>query len=190
MSKNTKRKQTDSDHSVGSNTLDNTQMSDCVLERFTDPVKKKKKKHKQAQHLKAQQTKNIMRGKELAQHHFNTPFTQTYIDLIQNEIDKPQSIECLQAYVVNAKVEDIKYVSVASKDGLVCVFNFIACASFCKSWLKIQLKNIGWQNNMTNYNPIAVSHSPPELLSATIECFKMACKQMIRYLHFSNTPKT
>ncbi len=63
---------------------------------------------------------------------------------------------------------------------MYCVWDFMAAASHCEQWLNSQLKNMGWNLNMTGYNPIGVSQSTEELLGATLECYKMAAKQMLR----------
>jgi hypothetical protein len=153
-----------------------------ILDRFTDPVKKIKKKRKREQE-ETEKRKNIcMSGKEFAKDQFNEPMTTMSYDLVKSYIEKPPDQTFLTQRMTEVDQNDIGHQKSNSKDGLSGVFDFILCAGKCMQWLDIELKKIGWKKNMTNYNPVSVSHSSSEVQEASIECFKMACKQMMRYL--------
>lgn len=77
-------------------------------------------------------------------------------------------------------VDMIGFTDDERKDGLYAVENFIHCAELCRIWLRSTMGLIGWKENLTSYDPICVSHNTPELLSATVNCAKLMCRQMMQ----------
>lgn len=60
--------------------------------------------------------------------------------------------------------------------GIQCVFDFIDCAVHVTEWLQNKLSIIGLKFNITGYSPVAASHSIPELIKSSTECYKMNIK--------------
>jgi len=160
---------------------DDTKDQEDILDRFTDPVKKKKKKQKIAAKKEKKRSDIQSAGKKYHGDVFNVPLSPKQMALLKPFVTKKLSPEDLKARIEDATVEDIPYTPQKGKDGLSYVFGFILCSSECATWLNHKLEEIGWVRNMTLYNPVAVSHSITEVTQATIECYKMACKQMLRY---------
>ena len=155
---------------------------DRMLDNLTDPVKKKKRKRKREQKVQEKRKKICMSGKEFARDHFNEPPTEEKQEMVRDFV-RPKTLSTpeLEKKIQEVDIEDIGYVKLEHKGGMACVFDFILCAGKCDKWLQQELKIVGWKKNMTNYNPISVSHSANEVQEATVECLKMACKQMIQY---------
>lgn len=170
---------------------DEQDTTDLLLESFSDPVKLGKRKINQEGKKVKRQRANVSSGKELADEKFNQPLTLLdYKNLKQNIISEPHR-SVVEKYLSTTHWSEIPYESKtktigdeARSEGLYYVYEFILCASCCSKWLQERLTSIGWRVNMTGYDPVSNSHSPPELLSSTVECFKMACKQMIRFLEW------
>jgi hypothetical protein len=159
---------------------------DNVLDRFTNPEKKEKRNQQKKKKLKILHEQNLMAGKEFAVEHFNNPMSVTDKLFLKDQVTKVVTIEEVQKLLTATNEGSIGYTPAnVNKKGIVCVFEFIVCARKCQTWLNEQMVIIGWKQNMTNYDPITVSHSPRELIGAVMECFRMACKQMLRYLEIS-----
>lgn len=178
-----------------------------VFDRFTDPVKKKKKRVKNAIKKKEKEDNIFMSGRELSMNHFNTPMDRIQFDLLKSKAIRTVPIKDLEDLLRTSSIQDLnmgdkpkdeidsdqEYGPIKNKSkrkrkitfpvdkGLGGVFSFIIVAGKCNNWLQEKLKSIGWKENMTNYNPISSSHSIIGVKESTIECFKMACKQMIRF---------
>lgn len=151
------------------------------LEKFTDPICLQEKKKKTAARCKD----NANNNKTFAIDTFNEDFTQKDIDLIQSSI-MTDNLVTNDFLIDQMNKISIDYIDFTYKPsgGFGAIFEYIKCASICKEWLAKNLKLIGWKQNMSNYDPIAVSNSCSELQNSTIECYKMCCKQMINYLKF------
>jgi len=154
-----------------------------ILDRFTDPEKKRKKKEKKEETEKQRRENLMAAGKLKAEDCFNVPLAAEEISLYKIATVEPIApLAYLEKCVNKETISDIGYVRMSDADGLYCVLDFIQAAIHCMEWLDSQVKRMGWKMNMTGYNPISVSHSTEEVLSATWECYKMAAKQMILLL--------
>lgn len=154
-----------------------------ILDRFTEPTKKRKKKEKKEISERERRNKLISAGKVKAEECFNVPLSAEEITLYEKcLLENIPSVDVLKKCSEKTNIDEIGYVRMAKLDGIYCVLDFIAAASHCTEWLDTHVKNMGWSFNTTGYNPISVSHSTDELLSATLECYKMAAKQMLRML--------
>jgi hypothetical protein len=98
------------------------------------------------------------------------------------EMDAPaiSSLEDLQALMASVTTETIGYRAPQNTseddDGLALVGEFFVCADTCKKWLQESLESIGWRANpRPDLEPVAKSHSIPELLDNTLLCFQEAC---------------
>ncbi len=155
-----------------------------VLDRFANPEKKKKKLATKKAKEKEKFDKIINRGKKFAKDYFNEcKLADTEYNLLETQIDKEtvqKSIEDLRNLLEGTKDIDLekvcepKYVK-----GIEAVVEFMMCAERLRKWLDTQLHELGWKQNMTNYDPICVSHSIGELITSVLEAYRMAIKQMI-----------
>ena len=155
-----------------------------ILDRFTDPVKKQKKKRKREKHIEEKCKKICMSGKELADDHFNHELTPVDIKLIEANL---LPTICPKTEILR-KLETVDSSAIGfvltnpNAIGIAMVCEFLLCSGSCDTWLQKQIGLLGFTKNLTNYNPISASHSISEVLEATVECYHMACKQMLRYL--------
>jgi len=151
-----------------------------ILERFTDPTKKRKRKEKKEEAVQQKCSKICNDGKLFAVDFFNTPPTKEDVVLWETQVILPlPEIAMLEQLLVESHIDMINYTPLARLDGLFCVLDFLSAADHCSNWLEKSLQKVGWKRNMTSYHPVSVSHSSKELLSATLECYKMSIKQMI-----------
>lgn len=152
-----------------------------IFDRFTDPKKKRKRKAKKLETEHERRQHNFNMGKKFAKHHFNEVPSAEDAQLWRNFVIEPlPSINFLQKELTEVTIEKIGYQKMSRTDGIFAVVDFLAAAEYCSDWLEKQLRAAGWKRNMTGYVPITVSHSTNELLMATLECYKMAIKQMMR----------
>jgi hypothetical protein len=162
-----------------------------ILDRFTDPAKKRKKKEKKELSEKEKRDKLMSAGKLKAEDCFNVSFTPEEITLYKTgQLETLPTVEYLKSCTLKNNVNDIGYKRMLRLDGIYCVLDFITAASHCTEWLDTEVRKMGWRMNMTGYNPISVSHSTEELLSATMECYKMAAKQMLLLMGIVPNPPT
>lgn len=153
---------------------------DDILDRFTDPAKRRKKQQKKEIAERERRNKMLLAGKTLAADCFNVPLSEEEVKMFEISLsDKLASETELQKIVENIQISDIGYKRLDRVDGIYCIFDFITAASHCTEWLDAQVKKMGWPFNMTGYNPVCVSNSTEELLFTTVECCKMAAKQML-----------
>ncbi len=68
--------------------------------------------------------------------------------------------------------------------GAYSVLEFVKCSQVCSAWLNKSLADIGFTCNPTGYDPIDASFHKTALLQNHVECFKMACRLMMRVLEF------
>lgn len=61
------------------------------------------------------------------------------------------------------------------------VSKYFACLSFCNNWLLEKLEYIGWQENKTGFEPFRDCSSISQLVNGAMECYRIACKQLLRY---------
>lgn len=155
-----------------------------VLERFTDPVKKRKRKEKKEKKEDDKRQKIVNDGKKWAKDEFNTPPTPEQLVMWNQYVDATRalSIAELERLVEESQAlttEFIEYQNLPKIDGLYAVMNCLNAFIHCGTWISKKLTEMGWKINMTGYDPVAVSHSTQEVLTATLECYRMALKQML-----------
>jgi hypothetical protein len=63
---------------------------------------------------------------------------------------------------------------------LECIFVFVEVADHCAQYTARALAQLGWREDLTDYDPVVVSNSVEELLEATIEHHRMAIKLALR----------
>lgn len=161
---------------------------DDILDRFTDPAKRRKKQQKKEIAERERRNKMLLAGKTLAADCFNVPLSDEEVKMFEISLsDKIASEEELKKIVENIQISDIGYKRLERVDGIYCIFDFITAASHCTEWLDAQVKKMGWPFNMTGYNPVCVSNSTEELLFTTVECCKMAAKQMLLMIQAKKT---
>lgn len=159
---------------------------DSLLDKLTHPKKKAKQKahqEKLAEEKLEKLEKMLECDKNYAKDCFNDRPTAEQLQLwkpyVLPNLPKPEE---LQELWENAKSHDmIGYVRMSNLDGLYCILDFVSAADHCMNFLEQKMPIIGWSQNMTNYHPVVVSNSTPELLLATFECYKMMIKQMQRF---------
>lgn len=160
---------------------------DDLLDRFTDPLKKENKKRRREEAIEQKCQKIRMSGKELACDRFNILPTADEVKILAANIIKTLDLNYIQAELQSVTSNEvIGYTPKNHKPvGLEAVLEFIICSAHCQQWLTTKLQSLGVKSNITNYNPVAVSHSASEVLEATLECYRMACKQLIRYIEYT-----
>jgi hypothetical protein len=154
-----------------------------IFSRFTDPTIKKKKTEIKEKKKKEKKSKNLNADKIFAKNVFNKPLNSSERQMVSRNLLPGFSFiskEDLKKRLESVSKSEIGY-KIKTERGLNCVFGFINCASHCNQWLERELKKIGFVQNATGYDPICVSHSCVELLHSTVECLKMAIKQLMRF---------
>jgi hypothetical protein len=170
---------------------DGDEEEEDILDRFTDPVKKRKKQQKKEIAERERRNKMLLAGKTLSADCFNVPLSEEEVKMFEISLSEKLASEAeLQKIVENTQISDIGYKRLEKVDGIYCIFDFITAASHCTEWLDGQVKKMGWPFNMTGYNPVCVSNSTEELLFATVECCKMAAKQMLLMIQAKKKEKT
>ena len=153
------------------------------FDQFTDPSCLAEKIATKRKRIKKEQNK----GKLFANDMYNFPLEKTEYDQLQTNYNETneKSIEFLQdeCNIINVDYINFKYKG-KTNSGFSAIYKFLACCKYCREWLELKLKDIGWNKNMTSYSPSAVSNSCQELQESTVECYKIACKQMIQFLKF------
>lgn len=149
---------------------------DELLDDFTHPKTLQKRKIKQEAKQKKLETQ---REQKNADDYFNEIPDEKQLMMWKNHINYIPSLDVLNKLFDESSIEIIDYKRLDCIDEMFGVLDFIACAKHIQCWLEIQMAIIGWKNNLTMYNPIAVSNSTSDLLKTTLECFRMMIKQMI-----------
>lgn len=170
-----------------------------ILDRFTDPERrlKKAKKQKEIKEKKLEQLLNM--DKKFAKDYFNEDINkQTYqewskhisnnisnnIDELKTKLNELENIIDPNHILYPPEKKEIPHEN--NNDELMPILKFIETEYYCMDWLQKKTNELGWKENITGYNPIIVSHSIPELIKSTFECYKMMIKQMILYLQSSH----
>lgn len=171
--------------------LGETDEGEDILDRFTDPSKKRKRKEKKEKHEEEKKIKLVNAGKRWAKDAFNTPPTTDDLVLWAKFVEPPvptlADLEHLHTAAEHLTVEGIGYEPLAKTGGFFAVMDCLNAMVHCSGWLKDRLARVGWKINMTGYEPTAVSHSTNEVLPATLECYRMAIKQMILFVKHSSS---
>lgn len=161
------------------------------LLQLVKPKTRARVKRRQEIQQSVSRKKQCLRDKLFASDFFNEPLTQKEFDLLYPFALSEDKIQT-KAQDMYDKLEQASFVStllvppqtaarISDEEQFAGVFEFIIFSHTCVEWLNSHLEQIGWKCNMTKYNPICVSHSVNELRESTIECLKMACKQMLRF---------
>jgi len=153
---------------------------DTLLDKLTDPTVKQKKKEKKEKRQEEKRERIVESDKKYAKDMFNHDPTSEEVTLWKSNVNAiVLDLTTLQKLYDESVASLIEYKKLDRLDGLYCVLDFVNCAEYTKTWLEIQMTKLGWKTNMTLYHPIAVSNSTDELLSATLECYRMMIKQMM-----------
>lgn len=153
-----------------------------VFERFRDPTVKRKRKLVRRKRIAEKRQKIVNSGKLLASEVYNEKPSESECALWSRYSISPAPLSRGDLQRLLDSSCTVPYQRLENLEGLLCIVDFIRAADFCKAWLSDKLRSIGFTENMTMYNPLAVSHSTSEILSATAECFKMAIKQRLHML--------
>ena len=162
------------------------------LHRFTDPVKRQKKVNQRQIRKKEKQQKICNRHKKYANQFYNLALNKETYEHLLTLVVQPFIVsknEVLTKLETQTAPVFEEPPSIDHSNPMAVIGNFIKCAEVCQQWLNLQLSSIGWKTNATNYHPLAVSHSTTELTKATLECLRMACKQMILVLDYKAPEK-
>ena len=158
---------------------------ELLLDKFTDPEIKRKRKARKEDKQEGKRLKRLTDGQLFSTDMFNEPATIEEAELwstayILGAISEPEfQAEC-KKWQEEEDVQVIGYVGLTDTSGLNSVYNYLRASVFCTEWLNEKLLSIGWKRNMTQYDPITVTFFTRQLLTATLECFKMALKQKLR----------
>jgi hypothetical protein len=157
------------------------------LGRFTEPAKRQKKVQRTQIRKKTKEKQVCERHKKYANQFYNVALNKETYEHLLSFVTQPflvnkGDLEHKLQTQTEPAFEEATVVD--CNNPMAVVGHFIKCADFCQTWLIQQLAMIGWKANMTNYHPLSVSHSTTELTKATLECFRMACKQMILVLEY------
>jgi len=157
-------------------------MSDIsdVLDRFTDPERKRKRQLDKERKTKKKQIEALSIGKLYALDFFNHPIDTVTFKELQPYVSTVPSLDQLVALERKPLFE-----TVAQTNDMSSIFDFFTNELAAKEWLSTSLRAIGWTSNRTGFDPFAVSNCTAELLIAVPECHLMAVKQMrlvVQYL--------
>lgn len=157
---------------------------DSFLDKLTHPKKKAKDKAHQEKLEEEKILKLVEGDKRYAKDCFNDPPTEEELKLWKPYVlPTAPTLDTLQELLQNATTHEvIGYKRMSNLDGLYCILDFVSAAEHCMKFLEQKMAIIGWSQDLTNYNPVVVSNSTPELLVATFECYKMMIKQMMRFV--------
>lgn len=153
-----------------------------VFDRFTDPGKKRKRKQKKEETEEERKAKIVNMGKRWAKDEFNSPPTPDQVALwsgyVTDAVPSVAELERLTSEADTLTVDALGYIPLSKVNGLFSIMDCLNAMMHCKTWLNERLERVGWKLNLTGYDPVAVSHSSKEVLAATLECYRMALKQM------------
>lgn len=153
--------------------------TDLLFENFTSKTLLQKKQIKENKRRKT----NMEKFKKYANNCFNSQPTTEEIQLWSNHvISQEPSLEMLQKKYNQLSATDIPIQNKKHNTDLEIIMHFLSAAAQCITILDNHFKSIGWNANVTGYDPIASSRTVDELKDATIECIKMAIKQKILYI--------
>jgi hypothetical protein len=146
--------------------------------------KKVNKKRKRDKHKKEE--KNIKRNKMVgvigSEEVFNEPLTDKEYKLYTDSWN--YSGLDLKKQMEDVRTTDIMYEKSRNTDGLAFVRNMINANKSAKKWLDGKLEEIGWSQNMTNYDFLATSICEQDIPEEAVNSFLMACKQGMRMNEF------
>ena len=161
-----------------------------VWDRFSDPVKKAKRKKKRKARQQSQADLCFYRGKLFAVDMFNTEPTAEQLETWKKSIDWDVEWvdEKAKAFMKGSHAKMVPYTKIKcdAKNPFRFIAEYLHNLTLLKPWFKQELKRWGWLENCTGYDPFKVSHSFPELKMAIVECLKMALKQR-RWIEKSET---
>jgi hypothetical protein len=154
---------------------------DSLLDKFTNPVHKRKRVAKKNIYHQNKRKRIIEQDKLFSKDKFNNLCDLDPVINYEEFIDHAScpTIDVLHKLFNSINVELINYQHMKSNKGLNAVFDMLMCVQHTTSWLETTLQSIGWKKNMSGYHPVAVSNSTSEVLKATTECVKMNIKLMI-----------
>jgi len=174
--------------------LEESEEGDDVFDRFTDPTKKRKRKEKQDKQQDEKRQKFLLADKLFAVDLFNSKPAleeqETWLKFAKQPLPEMTYLQTLWDEVKDVDVSYISYHSEETRVGIFAVMECLNAAFFCTDWLTQKLDKVGWKMNCTNYDPVAVSASKGEILSASLECYKMSIKQMQRLIESKNETQT
>lgn len=144
-----------------------------ILERFTDPERKRKRELDKSRKDRKKQLKALSIGKRLASDYFNDPIDETVYNEWLPYIHNVPTLAQLDVYA------QVPVFTVTSQTNSISgILDFFANELTAREWLHKHLHDIGWTSNRTGYDPFSVSNCTAELLMAVPECYEMAVKQM------------
>lgn len=73
-------------------------------------------------------------------------------------------------------ISDVPGFGVKNPPDLRCCLNFLIHIPKCQAWLKSRVRELGWETNPVQYDPVTVSFSLTELVEETYETYLMLLK--------------
>jgi hypothetical protein len=155
-----------------------------LLDRFTDPVRKQKKRKKKEEHRQAKRRKVFLDGKQFARDKWLEPPSLAERQQWLKHFQKPCTPPLIPPIGSEEEQNDMDWLADAmnmeltvSTDPFQCIADFANMVTRCNQWLQEHLKELGWSRNETGYQPVEAAYSVAELLHATWQCYHMAVKQ-------------
>jgi len=154
-----------------------------LLDRFTTKPGRKRKRERHHKQAEKKRRKVVENCKVKAETVFNTPPTPAQRHRWRQLLTPDAVTDRARLAQLLAEAEDLKVEYESTVDRSVpfhCIFELVEAVEKCGQWLRDRLRELGWTENATGYDPADVSASANELRGATLECYKMAVKQLLR----------
>lgn len=160
-------------------------MADDILDRFTDPITKRKRNARKEAQRESKRRKVFLDGKWFACDLFNEPPTPTKLQQWHQAWTRPTTMPIVPLMGSEYQQEDEEWLQKqlginakpSSDDPFAYITYFATVVNHCRNWLHHKLTELGWTRNETGYDPVEVSYSVPEVLHATWQAYHMAAKQ-------------
>lgn len=161
-------------------------MSEDILDRFTDPVTKRKRMAQREEKREAKRRKEFLDGKYFACDFFNEPPSAAQLHQWRQSWKPPAVTPHIPLIGSEIHQEDEDWLKKQigftaqprSDDPFAYIEYFATAVHHCQTWLQQKLNELGWSKNETGQDPVLVSYSVSELLFSTWQTYHMAVKQI------------
>lgn len=154
------------------------------LNKFSDPFKLANRQKRQFERKEKKLQEQLNNNKESAN---NYTFDETKLNYYQtiwtynSKITSPFLLNVINNYSIN----HIPFERHDSNNVVSAFHEFDRCYRFVNTFIKDSYTSFGFIENPVDYDPIHVSNSVHELLSSSVEYYKILCMLTLRLIKYN-----
>lgn len=158
--------------------------SDPKEPKSNEPIEKKSKSKELKVPTKKPTTNHRMKPIDI-EGSYNRPLNLQEFNYLNKFVQNPTSWNNVKKWLEEFTEDNIAFIPCPQE---YVIQRYISCQLHCSEWLNKMFREIGWIENKSGLNPMDLGNCVSELLTASLACFKLACKQMMRFHEFSCPP--